>query len=388
VPAVSYQTVFYKNENRILIRFENIAAWNKRIQKVPGARWSRTLKGWTIPDTSENRIKCKLPVDEQPAVNSQPVTVHYKQLAKYSNHQTTNKTALLNISENNQQELKKYLHQLQLKAYSPSTIRTYRIEFAQLLQTLKNIPVQNLEPQHIQRYLLYCIKNGLTENSIHSRLNALKFYFEQVLHREKFFFEIPRPKKPLLLPKVFNEAELGRMFSAIENLKHKAIVFTAYSAGLRVSEVVNLKLKDVDSKRMQLFIERAKGKKDRYVKLSILLLDILRAYIKQCKIKPKVYLFEGQYSGTPYSVRGAQLIFENAKQKAGIKKEAGFHALRHSFATHLLEKGTDIKYIKELLGHFSIKTTERYLHVKKQDLITIASPLDDLWQKGEIQWKF
>jgi len=177
------------------------------------------------------------------------------------------------------------------------------------------------------------------------------------------------------------------MFNAIQNLKHKAILFTAYSAGLRVSEVVKLKLNDIDSKRMQIFIERAKSKKDRYVKLSVLLLDVLRAYLKQCSIKPKVYLFEGQFAGTPYSVRSAQMIFENAKEKAGIIKEAGFHALRHSFATHLLEKGTDIKYIKEILGHFSIKTTERYLHLKKEDLISINSPLDDLWRSGEINWK-
>lgn len=164
------------------------------------------------------------------------------------------------------------------------------------------------------------------------------------------------------------------------------MLFTAYSAGLRVSELVNLKIADVDSERMQLFIERAKGKKDRYVNLSPVLLDILRNYIKEYKPKPRNYLFESEQTGTAYPARTVQQIFANAKQKAGIRKDIGIHSLRHSFATHLLEKGTDIKYIKEILGHFNIKTTERYLHVTRKKLVNIVSPFDDLWQKEGIEW--
>ena len=185
---------------------------------------------------------------------------------------------------------------------------------------------------------------------------------------------------------MLGEQEIGKMFNAVNNIKHKAILFTGYSAGLRVSEVVSLELKHIDSDRMQMLIEDAKGKKDRYVGLSILLLDVLRSYIKQLKVRPAKYLFEGQFPGTPYSTRSAQEIFQAAKEKAGIHKDVGFHVLRHSFATHLLEKGVDIKYIKDILGNFSINTTERYLHVKKEQLITITSPLDDLWKKGNIRW--
>jgi len=208
----------------------------------------------------------------------------------------------------------------------------------------------------------------------------VKFYYEQVLGRQKFFWEIPRPKKPFQLPRVFNERELQRMFSAAMNLKHKALLFTAYSAGLRVSEVVNLKLTDIDSERRQIRIENSKGKKDRYVGLSMLLLDVLRAYMKKIKPRPLKYVFEGDRPGNPYSCRSAQLVFHQARVKAGIRKEVSFHALRHSFATHLLEKGVDIRYIKDLLGHFSIKTTERYLHVRKEDLVTIVNPLDELYR--------
>ena len=170
------------------------------------------------------------------------------------------------------------------------------------------------------------------------------------------------------------------MFGAVNNLKHKAILFTAYSAGLRVSEVVGLKQTDIDSMRMQIHIENAKGKKDRYVGLSVLLLDVLRAYLKQIKPRPQKYVFEGDTPGQPYTSRSAQLVFQQAKEKGGIHKEVSFHSLRHSFATHLLEKGIDIRYIKDILGHFSIKTTERYLHVKKEDLITIVNPLDELYK--------
>jgi len=174
----------------------------------------------------------------------------------------------------------------------------------------------------------------------------------------------------LILPKLLNETELRKLFNALTNKKHKAMLFTAYSAGLRVSEIVNLKIADIDSKRMQIFIERAKGKKDRYVNLSPLLLDILRKYIREYKPRPLVYLFESEQTMMPYPTRTVQQIFSNAKRKARIGKAVGIHSLRHSFATHLLDKGTDIKYIKELLGHFNIKTTERYLHVVKSQLVT------------------
>lgn len=276
---------------------------------------------------------------------------------------------------------------LLLKAYSASTIRTYLNEMAQFLFLIGQIHVDDLTPAHLKRYLVYCYeKLRLSENTLHSRINAMKFYYEQVLGREKFFWEIPRPKKQLILPKVLGEDELARLFNSLVNLKHKAMLFTAYSAGLRVSEVAALKIKHIDSGRMQIFVEHAKGKKDRYVNLSPVLLDILRAYIKNYNPKPTVYLFESEQSGTCYPIRTIQRIFQLAKEKARIQKSVGIHSLRHSFATHLLEKGTDIRYIKDILGHFNIKTTERYLHVAKQHLVNIISPLDDLWKTGKIDW--
>ncbi len=274
-----------------------------------------------------------------------------------------------------------------LKSYSESTRRTYLNEMAQLLKILGKVPAEKLTVADVKRYLAYCHEQlKLSENTLHSRINALKFYYEQLLKREKFFWEIPRPKRPFLLPRLLNQTELSGLFNALTNKKHKAMLFTAYSAGLRVSEIVNLKISHIDSGRMQILVSCAKGKKDRYVNLSPILLDILRAYISNSKPRPTVYLFESEQTGTAYPTRTVQQIFSNAKSRAGIKKEVGMHSLRHSFATHLLEKGTDIRYIKDLLGHFDIKTTERYLHVSKKSLVNIVSPLDDLWKEGNIEW--
>jgi site-specific recombinase XerD len=236
--------------------------------------------------------------------------------------------------------------------------------------------------------MYYCLEHyKLSEATANSRINAIKFYFEKVLGKEKMFIELPRPKKPIQLPKVLGENELSRLFNALPNLKHKAILFTAYSAGLRVSETINLRLSDVDSDRMQLFIKCAKGKKDRYVSLSPIVLDVLRGYFIVNKIKPVKYVFEGAEPGKPYSCRSAEEVFTKAKKIARIHKEVSFHALRHSFATHLLEKGVDVKFIQEVLGHYNIKTTMRYLHVSKEHLVNIASPIDDLFRKGGIIWQ-
>ena len=367
---IRYSLIVHRNKPRILVQFAPNKTWNERIKRVPGAQWSSTLKGWHIPDTAENRQQCKLPPATAVAVQQQKV-----------------ERSGIRLSANNKGQLLLYLEQLALKKYSNSTLQTYRNEFTQLLQLLGEIPVQDLTPEHLKRYMLYCtVKLQLSENTLHSRLNALKFYFEQVLKRDKFFWEIPRPKRALQLPKLLNEDEIRKLFNALTNKKHKAMLFTVYSAGLRVSEVANLKIKDVDSKRMQLFIERAKGKKDRYVNLSPLLLDILRKYIAEYKPKPTLYLFESEQTFTAYPTRTIQQIFAKARQKAGILKDVGVHSLRHSFATHLLDKGTDIKYIKDLLGHFDIRTTERYLHVSKQKLVNIVSPFDDLMNEGGIDW--
>ncbi len=206
-------------------------------------------------------------------------------------------------------------------------------------------------------------------------VNAIKFFFEQLLKWPKEFYDLPRAQKPQQLPAVFAEEEVKRLILATENLKHRSMLCLAYAGGLRVSEIVNVKLADIDSKRMPITLRQAKGMKDRQVMLSEKLLLLLRDYFKE--YKPALWLFEGQ-SGDQYSTRSVQEVIQQAKKKAGIKKKGSIHALRHSFATHLLEGGTDISSIKELLGHSSIRTTMIYTHVSKKVLSKIQSPLDKL----------
>lgn len=344
------------------IYFQHIPAVNSILRNELNARWSQTNQCWYIPLSKESFQQLKTAL-QKTAIFETAELKKYLEQKKHSAGKpvhTTEQKPLRNteinkppakavkqrasVSPTNKHVLRLMEQQLKLKAFSPSTIRTYLNEMTQLLIAIKDIPADELKPEHLKRFLVYCYEQlQLKENTLHSRINAMKFYYEQVLHREKFFWEIPRPKKPLLLPKLLNEKELGKMFNALTNKKHKAMMFTAYSAGLRVSEIVHLKIKDIDSQRMQIFISSAKGKKDRYVNLSPVLLDILRSYIGNYKPKPKIYLFESEHTNTAYPIRTVQQVFSNAKKRAGILKDVGIHSLRHSFATHLLDKGTDIR---------------------------------------------
>lgn len=346
------EPILHKGQKRIAVYFERKPELIARFKKLKGAQWSASLKVWHLPDTITYRQQFGL------------------------NKVTVSKEQLLKIHKENQPELIKLVEELELKGYSANTIKTYQYEFAQLLYMLRNTPVNTLDSKKIRSYFLYCIKElKMTEAQLHSRFNAIKFYFEKVIKREKIFIEIPRPKKPSKLPKVINAKDIKKLFEVTDNNKHNLMLKLCYGMGLRVSEIVNLKINDIDSKNMQVLIARAKGKKDRYVNLPESILEQLRNYYRQ--YKPQVYLFEGQYGG-PYSLRSAQLVFKNALSKAKINKQVGIHSLRHSFATHLLEAGTDISYIQKLLGHNSIKTTLLYTEVGKKDLKKIKSPLDSI----------
>ena len=266
---------------------------------------------------------------------------------------------------------------IQLKGYSPNTLRTYANEFHCLLRLLGSLCVNDLSKEHIRSYLLWLIrKKGYSELQVHTAVNAIKFYFEQVEKRGREFYDLPRPKKKEQLPSILAEAEVVTLLQQTGNLKHKALLMTAYSAGLRVSELVSLKTKDIDSQRMLIHVRQGKGKKDRMVPLYSKLLEVLRTYHKA--YKPKEYLFEGEEPGTPYSTRSAQEVLKVVKQKARIQKSGSIHSLRHAYATHLLESGTDIRFIQELLGHQSLRTTLIYTHVSVKNIGNIQSPLDRL----------
>jgi|688.fasta_scaffold30560_7 site-specific recombinase XerD len=272
--------------------------------------------------------------------------------------------------------LDRFVKTLALKAYSPATMHHYRQEFQKLLMLLGELDVSSLTTEQVKSYLLWLItKKGYGESHANTAVNAIKFYFEKVLLQPRVVYDLPRPKKPLVLPKVMGKESITRIIQSMDNLKHQSMLMLAYAAGLRVSEIVALKLVDIDSDRMCINIRRAKGKKDRVVALSPILLDHLRDYFRA--YRPKEWLFEGQ-GGGQYSARSVQQVFKDAKALAGVKTPGGIHTMRHSFATHLLESGTDIRFIKDLLGHNSLSTTLRYTHVSLKQITLIKSPLDDL----------
>lgn len=274
--------------------------------------------------------------------------------------------------------------QLVLKGYSERTIKTYLGEMNSFLSLIKMHHADDFDAERIKAYLFYChTVLMLSEATIHSRMNALKFYYEQVIKKEKIFFDIPRPKKHLQLPKVISEEKIISGLLTIENIKHKTLLLLAYSSGLRVSEVVSLRVQDINSDRMQVSIVKGKGKKDRMVPLSKSILPLLRNYYKT--YKPKFWMFEAQNSIDHYSVRSAQIIFKKAFKNLGLPSNCSFHSLRHSYATHLLENGTSLRYIQELLGHNDIKTTLRYTHVSKNAMENIESPLDKILRKHDLK---
>lgn len=403
---VLLKPLYHREQEWIGIYYSPSTIINGLLKLKAGARWTQTHKCWYVPlnKAAYNKVwfalegKAELEIQEllqyleakkktDGAFPQEPDLLPVKEPEIISPEEIKQPVQAGLVQEVNNGVLPYLKQELLLRGYSPSTIRTYMNEMRVFLIAIGNHPATEYTPQQLRDYLQYCYETlNLSENTLHSRINALKFYFEQVLKREKFFWNIPRPQKPLQLPKLLNETELTRLFNSLSNKKHKAMLFTAYSSGLRVSEVARLMLADIDAERMQIHVRHAKGKKDRYVNLSPVLLDILRQYIKQEVPPPKEYLFESSQTGKAYPTRTIQQIFSNAKNKAGILKEVGIHSLRHSFATHLLDKGTDIRYIKDLLGHFDIRTTERYLHVSKKQLVNVISPFDDLWKRNEVDW--
>ena len=222
----------------------------------------------------------------------------------------------------------------------------------------------------------YILKKNLSASYQNQVINAIKLFYRNRFNRAMEVDCIQRPRREKRLPNVLSKNEVKSILEAPTNLKHRAMLSLIYACGLRRSELLNLTLKDILSDRNLLFIRQSKGKKDRVVPISIKLIEILRDYYKA--FKPKTWLFEGQEVGKKYSERSIQLVLNQAVEKAKIVKPVSLHWLRHSYATHLLESGTDLRYIQELLGHSSSRTTEIYTHVSTRNLQQIRSPFDDL----------
>lgn len=258
--------------------------------------------------------------------------------------------------------------------YTQSSIDNYVPLFEEFINYYPDDAIEEITPAMIEAYMQYLVLDRKYGTSSHRMaISAIKFYYERVLHRPKYAYQFEQPRSEKKLPVVLNRHEIDVMLDRTENLKHKCILMLSYSCGLRVGELTGLKLKDMDMERGTLHIRQAKGMKDRYVFIAKKCIPVLLAYLKM--YTPAVYLFEGEKGG-PYSARSAQLVFHYAVKRAGIRKDVKFHTLRHSFATHALENGTNLRVIQEILGHNSSKTTEIYTHVTQKTLESFRNPLD------------
>ncbi|MEP2671575.1 MAG: tyrosine-type recombinase/integrase [Cyclobacteriaceae bacterium] len=269
--------------------------------------------------------------------------------------------------------MKEYINLLETRRYSFNTAKTYVSLFRDFIRHFKGRPLIELNEIDIKAYLHKVVKSGKSVSYQNQVINAIKFYYEQVLDMPQRFYEVDRPRKVEALPVVLSVEEMQQLLDAATNLKHKTILTLIYSSGLRRQEMLNLKICDILSDRMQIRVENAKGNKDRYTVLSVKALELLRLYFKE--YRPKKWLFEGP-DGGPYSASSVKKIVHLASKKAKIGKNVTPHTLRHSFATHLLENNVDLRYIQSLLGHNSSKTTEMYTHISTRYTRNIQSPLD------------
>jgi len=268
----------------------------------------------------------------------------------------------------------KVIQQLRIENYSEATVKNYSSALKLFLQYVAGLQVNKITDTEIQSYLYYCKEEKkYSFSSMKQVLATIKFLYIKVFHQEAPRVLDIKLRKPTTLPSILSTQEISRLIKVTTNLKHKTILLLIYSGGLRLGELLNLKIGDIDSQALKIHVRQAKGKKDRYIMLSEKTLSLLRKYYKS--YKPKDYLIEGQKGGK-YSPKSVQNIFKSAVKKAGIKKKVTVHSLRHSFATHLLDEGTDIRYIQELLGHKRLETTQIYTHVSSHSINKIKSPAD------------
>ncbi len=269
-----------------------------------------------------------------------------------------------------------YKNQLTIKRYAASTIRTYLSQIQLFLAYFDGNDAKNIKVADIEAYIQKLLKEDeISFSTQKAVLGTIRLFYKLVFDKNIKIDYLYPARQEYKLPTVLSQNEIKKLLSKIDNIKHKAILSLIYSGGLRVSELLSLKIKDIDSDRMRIYIRGSKNNRDREVMLSEKILKLLRKYF--IAYKPKEYLFEGQKAGA-YSARSVQEILKKAMKKSGIKKHATVHTLRHSFATHLIENGTDIRIVQELLGHKNIKTTQIYTHISDQTKRKIKSPFDEL----------
>ena len=357
----------YQDQRRIGIKplgFDR--AFPQMMKQIPGSRWTPAEKCWHIPYHPHSYAQLKH------IFGKAHIQTHTE---KSSNSSHNPGSKMIPNPLKYEAEVTRMEEQLMLQRYSHHTRKTYKSFFRQLLAYFPDRHPKSLHKEDLMKFLLQGVEQrNWSASSQNQAVNALKFYYEKVLGQERTYYEL-RPRKSRKLPGVFSEQEVIVLLKGVNNLKHRTILTLIYSAGLRIGESVALRKADVNTDRKSVFIKGGKGKKDRYSVLSDKMMGLLEEYVQV--YHPDYWLFEGQDGGR-YSTRSIQKVFRRAVEKAGVNPYSTVHTLRHSFATHLLERGMDLRYIQHLLGHSSSETTEIYTHITQKARSKLCSPLDFL----------
>lgn len=360
--TILVERTLHRNKKRVKLIFSFDVEIMSIIDTIEGVAWSSTMSCWHIPykETYLNDLK-NLFKDEVQIVDRS----HKIRLSLHNN-----------LGDEHKQALGRFKIYLRNRRYSDSTVKNYEKRIRDFLEFYHDKEIDLITNEDIQYYNYErMIKKRVSYTLQNLFVTSLRLFLKTVSESKIDIEKVERAKTSRKLPEVFSKKEIEKILNNTQNLKHKTILLITYGCGLRRSEVGKLQIQDVNSDRKLMLVRNAKGRKDRFVPLSEKLVEALRVYYKS--YKPQKYLFETK-PGRPYPAETAYKVFKNALRKSGNKKDVGIHTLRHSYATHLLENGTDLRYIQEILGHKSSKTTEIYTHVSKQNISNIISPADDL----------
>ena len=372
---ISLRNILVSQKRCIGIEFRPDKVLNALVKEIPDIKWEKEFQIAYVPNTPTHLsaifdiFKGVAWVDGKYFFKDRP------------NHHPVREDRLMTIEEFENRKTSPgyrtvpptYLQKLELKKYSLNTAKTYVQLFEKFINHYSSKNLIELNEKDIQDYIQQGMRSGKSDSWVNQTINSIKFYYEIVLNMPSRYYAFDRPKQREKLPEVLSKNEVKAIIEATDNIKHKCILSLLYSGGLRIGELLNLKPSDINSERMVIRVENAKGGKDRYTLLSSSALEDLRTYYKLHK--PQEYLFEG-LKGGQYGSTSVRKILKKACHIANIKRKVTPHTLRHSFATHLLEQGTDLRSIQTLLGHNNINTTEIYTHVANNVMNTVKNPLD------------
>lgn len=351
----------------------NNGSWSSKIT-FPDIRWSPDKRLWHLPYRSNfigelfQQFKGRYWIDYK-AYKEQMYSIKPKVVRGIE--------VLPELDDYRVKLIEQYRKYLKSKRYADSTIKTYSEALSIFFRFFHDKPIDDIDNNDLIHFNNeYILKNRYSQCYQNQVVNAIKLFYKKIQSRRLEVDLIERPRTEKKLPNVISKEDVKAILEALDNLKHKTMLSLIYACGLRRGELLSLTIKDIYSDRKVLFVRQSKGKKDRIVPLSQKTLDLLRQYYKE--YRPVKYLFEGQQPGTPYSEKSLESVMKQARNKSRVNRPVTLHWLRHCYATHLLDNGTDVRFIQELLGHKSTKTTQIYTHVSNKSLQQIRSPFDDL----------